>query len=268
MPKYYSIASGSKGNCGLFITEKFNILIDMGVSYKYLCTALEKHDMSISDIDIILITHEHGDHIKGLPMICKNTNIPIYITEKSHINAKEFEKITNTVYFKPYEEILFEDIFIKTFALPHDSAECVGFKIIADKIAFSYATDCGYMPNSVLNEIKYSDFVVLESNYDIDMLEMSSYPASTKNRILSNNGHLSNIDCSQCVITLLESGVSQIIFSHLSENNNTKKNVELQIKNLLKYYKIDAEFGKNLHIAPVKNDYKIINIESRGLCKI
>lgn len=262
MAKYYSIASGSKGNCGLLITKDKKILIDMGISFKYLTESLAKYNFDINDIDFVLITHEHIDHVRGIPMLGKKTNIPIYISEKSFNNCKEKSKIItdNIIFFKPNETINVNDIKVEIFKIPHDSAECVSFKIFFEDFSFSYATDLGFMPENVLNAIKTSNMVVLESNYDLDMLENNeNYPYITKERIKSNEGHLSNVEASLCVKTLIENGVCQILLAHLSENNNSPANVKAQMENSFKFYGIKAEFGKNIHIAPIKNEYPIIN---------
>ncbi len=258
MAKYYSIASGSKGNCGLLMANGKKILIDMGVSLKYLTESLAKYNFDINKIDFVLITHEHIDHVRGIPMLCKKTDIPVYMTKKSFDNCKDKEKITNVNIFSPNQTIDFDDIQVETFRTPHDSAESVGFKILGENLSFSYVTDLGFMPESILNTIKTSNMVVLEANYDVNMLEHSEYPYQTIQRIKSNEGHLSNIDASLCVKILLENGVSQILLAHLSENNNTEQNVRDEMENLLKFYKIKAEFEKNIHIAPVKNEYPII----------
>ena len=263
---YYSIASGSKGNAGLFITPDANILIDMGISYKYLCESLKKHE--IEKIDIALITHEHSDHTKGLQMLAKKTNIPIYITKKSY-NALKTEIIdTNINFFEPNEQFYIDDLDILSFRTPHDSVESVGFNIRHKEMIFSYVTDLGFMPNSVLETIKTSDFLVLESNYDKLMLETGPYPYTLKQRILSSEGHLSNYESAKCVANLLESGVSQIVLAHLSENNNTHKCVRDEIENTLKFYKITAKIGEDIHIAPIKNDYPLIKITKEIKCLV
>lgn len=275
MTKYYSIASGSKGNCGLLMTEKMNILIDMGVSLKYLKESLEKHNLALENIDFAIITHEHIDHMKGIPMLCKKTEIPVYITKRSFDFYREKDKVDvkNINFFTPNDTLNFGDITIQSFKTPHDSAESVGYKISSEDFAFSYVTDLGFMPKSIMSTISGSDMVVLESNYDTYMLEYGEYPYPLKRRIASNEGHLSNIEASNCVIELLESGVSQILLAHLSENNNTEQNVYDQMENSFKFHGIDASIGKNVHIAPVKNEYPIINIktgilESDELCLI
>ena len=269
MTRYYSIASGSKGNCGLLITEKLNILIDMGVSFKYLKESLSKHNFTLDDIDLVLITHEHIDHVSGLPMLTKNTQIPIFMTNRSYNFAKHKDNIKNTNFFAPNETLNFGDVTVETFKTPHDSAESVGFKIYDEKFSFAYVTDLGFMPNSILNTISTCDMVVLESNYDEYMLDNGFYPQSVKRRIASNEGHLSNVESSNCVLNLISKGVNQIILAHLSENNNTPKNVYDQISNMIKFHDLDVKIAENIHIAPVKNDYPIINlkkvIESREI---
>ncbi|MFI3227641.1 MAG: MBL fold metallo-hydrolase [Clostridia bacterium] len=273
MTKYYSIASGSKGNCGLLMTEKLNILIDMGVSLKYLKESLVKVDLTVEDLDFVLITHEHIDHMKGIPMLCKKTDVPVYVTKRSFDFFKEKSKVDvkNINFFVPNETLKFETMTVETFKTPHDSMESVGFKLIGDDFKFSYMTDLGFMPKTIMKAILGSDMVVLEANYDTYMLEYGDYPYVVKQRIASNEGHLSNVESSNCVVELIDSGVKQIMLAHLSENNNTEQNVRDQMENTFKFHGIDAEIGRNVHIAPVKNGYPIINIktgieESERIC--
>ncbi|MFI3114716.1 MAG: MBL fold metallo-hydrolase [Clostridia bacterium] len=263
MAKYYSIASGSKGNSGLLITKDKKILIDMGVSLKYLKESLLKHKIGIQEIDFVLITHEHVDHVKGLAMLCKNTQIPIYMTKKSFDNIKEKDKLLKNIkFFIADEKFSIDGIFVETFKTPHDSADSVGFFIKGEDFAFGYATDLGFMPKNIMEKIKTADMVVLEANYDVEMLKHSEYPLSVIKRIESTQGHLSNVDASVCVVDLIESGVSQIILAHISENNNTPENVYSEIDKSIKLFDLDASIGRNIHIAPVKNEYPIINLKN------
>lgn len=263
MAKYYSIASGSKGNSGLLITKKKKILIDMGVSLKYLKESLLKHKIQVEEIDFVLITHEHIDHVRGLAMLCKKTCIPIHITKKSFENIKEKDKLSGNIkFFMPGEIFNIDEIEIETFKTPHDSMESVGFLIKSDDVSFGYATDLGFMPENIMKKIKKADMVVLEANYDEQMLKYSDYPLSIRKRIASNEGHLSNVDAGNCVVELIENGVSQIILAHLSENNNTPENVYNQIDRNIKLFNLNAKIGENIHIAPVKNEYPIINFEN------
>lgn len=259
MNKYYSLASGSKGNCGLLVADK-KILIDVGVSYKYLCESLQKHGFSIKEIDFILITHEHSDHIKGLPMVCKNTNIPIYISKKSFNSYKDNDKLKNINFFTADEIFCVENIEIQTFKTPHDSDDSVGFKIKSNEIYLGYVTDLGFMTETIFNKIKDCDMVVLESNYDENMLTNGFYPYFLKQRIASNQGHLSNNESSEIVIKLLENGVKNILLAHLSENNNTPEKVAEIINFQLNLHKLDQKMRGKIHIAPVKNEYPAINI--------
>lgn len=259
MNKYYSIASGSKGNCGLLIADK-KILIDVGVSYKYLNESLKKHQLSIDDIDFVLITHEHSDHVKGLPMLCKNTKIPVYITKKSFEAYNEKDKLKNIYFFTADEDFVAQNVNIQTFKTMHDSVDSVGFVINTSEISFGYVTDLGCVSQGIFDKIKNCDMVVLESNYDHEMLVNGFYPPYLKRRILSTSGHLSNDESSQNVIKLLENGVKNIVLAHLSENNNTPEIVSNIIEKQLNLYQIDAKIGEKIHIAPIKNEYPLINI--------
>lgn len=257
---YYSIASGSKGNSGLLITPSVNILIDMGISYKYLCESLEKYN--INKIDAILITHEHQDHIKGLTTLTKKTNIPVYITKKSYEKINDLVEGKNINFFNPSEAFYVKDAEIISFRTPHDSDESVGFFIKTKEINFGFATDLGFMPKSVLKIIEKSNFLVLESNYDENMLKNGIYPRYLKERVASNEGHLSNDECARTVCYLKEKGVKEIMLAHISENNNSHKCIKETMEKTLEFYNIAGKIGEDIHIAPIKNEYPLIKIKA------
>ena len=243
------LRSGSNGNSTLIKGGSSSILVDAGLSCKAICTALEQIGSSYEEIDGILLTHEHSDHIKALPVLLKKLTCPIYATEGVLEYIVKNLKIPAHIPLVPLEKKAFElhDLEIKAFETPHDSVGSVGYQIkTPNNKIISIATDLGCMTEEVFEHISKSSAVLLESNYDEGMLMCSAYPYIIKRRIISNIGHLSNIDCAKTAVKLAEKGVENIILGHLSQNNNMP---ELAF-NTTKAYLNRAGFGEvNLQVA-------------------
>lgn len=226
MLNIHPLYSSSSGNLFHIGSEKTNILLDVGVSYKAINEGLKSIEKDISNISAVLITHEHTDHIKGLSLLCRKNNIPIYACGKTAIFLDEMLKeknipadITKVNYGQPFK---ISDLEITPFEISHDAVCPCGYNIINGKENLTYATDLGYMTNEVFEYLKFSDYSVIESNYDKTMLEFGRYPYPLKHRIKSNLGHLSNNDAAETVVKLAKEGKKDFLFAHLSENNNNK----------------------------------------------
>jgi len=222
----YPLFSSSKGNLFYLENNDTSILIDVGVSFKSVCLALESIGKSINDIDAILITHEHIDHIRSLPLICKNQNIPIYTCLKTKEYLDEFlasKKTTGIVHSIEYNKMFkINDLEITPFETSHDAVMPCGFYISNTVQSLAFATDLGYVSDSILKYLNKADYIVLESNYDNIMLEYGKYPFSIKRRISSDMGHLSNKDTACILNSILSTSPNKkFLLSHLSENNNT-----------------------------------------------
>lgn len=220
---YYSIASSSSGNCSLYISQNTCILIDLGVSVRRLNTALKALGLAIPDIHAVLLTHEHGDHVKGLATFVKHYNIPIYAT---HGTAKALiaqnpaaEKLLHP--FWAGDGFSIGTIGVQPFPTPHDAADSTGYVLQSASHTFGFATDLGFVPSTIRKILHGCDTVVLESNHDPDMLRYGPYPWPLKQRISGRQGHLSNPDCAAFAAELAQNGTSTIILAHLSESNNT-----------------------------------------------
>ena len=205
MLKYCSIGSGSSGNCHYVGYKDTNILVDAGLSGKRITTGLNDIEVDIDKIKGIFITHEHSDHIKGAGIISRKFDIPIFANIKTWCSMKD--KIG--------------DLIIRPFSIPHDSEDAVGYNFYAgtnDKI--SIATDIGQITDNIRKHLYKSRLVVLESNYDPNMLMMGSYPYALKRRVMSEEGHLSNEDAGKFCIELVKEGTERILLAHLSKENN------------------------------------------------
>lgn len=223
MFNYYSLFSGSSGNSHYIETKNSKILIDVGQSGKKIVNALNLIGSSIEKIDAIFITHEHVDHIKSLGTLSKKHDIPIYATEGTwNAMPKQEEKINlnNKYIIKSNDIININDLTINPFEIPHDAAEPVGYNIYNENKKISVATDIGHITNDILNNLQNSVFVLLESNYDPNVLKCSSYPYYLKERINSPKGHLANSECGKTLNYLIQNGLKQAMIGHLSSENN------------------------------------------------
>lgn len=223
MFNFCSLYSGSSGNSLFVETENTKLLIDAGVSSKKIETALTNLEVDPSTINGILITHEHSDHIQGLGTFAKKFDLPVYVNQKTlDAMPKQKEKIAekNIKNIKIEEKFEIGDIQIKPFAIPHDAANPCGFNLFKDNQKISIATDIGHMTNGILKNLEDSIFVLLESNYDPEVLKFSRYPYILKSRIAGPNGHLPNEMAGKTISHLLQSGLKQAMLGHLSKESN------------------------------------------------
>lgn len=223
MAKLCPLFSGSKGNCIYLGASGNAILIDAGRSAKQIENAIVANSLDISIIKAIFVTHEHIDHIRGIKTLASKYNMKVYsskgtmdiLNQKGILNGK-FEY--GVIEKDGVEE---SGMYIKSFKTSHDCKESVGYIIkTPDNKKVVIATDLGYISDEVREAICGSDAVVIESNHDIGMLENGYYPYALKRRILSNQGHLSNIACAKELPYFLKHGTRRFILAHLSKENN------------------------------------------------
>lgn len=217
---YYSIASGSKGNCGLFMAGSTVVLIDVGVSLRKITHALALIGLGLDRVSGVLITHEHIDHVRGLPQLARKCDAPIYA---SALTAQALEikepalRARLSVFDAPFA---LHELTVAPFDTPHDAAGSVGFVLDYQGRRFGFATDLGFVPGEIVRALAGCDAVVLESNHDPHMLQAGPYPYPLKQRVSGPRGHLSNPDCAVCAAELVQSGAKTLILAHLSEQNN------------------------------------------------
>ena len=249
MFKFCNLYSGSSGNCSFVGTDNINILIDCGESQKKISDALESIGKSINKIDAIIVTHEHSDHVKNLGAISKKYNIPVYANEKTFENMPEQTSLIdekNKKVFNTDDHFEIGDLKIYPFHIPHDAAEPCGYNIYNDDKKISIATDIGHMDNNILKKLEESQFLLLESNYEPEILKYAKYPYYLKQRIAGPNGHLSNQEAGLTITKLVYSGVNNIMLGHLSKQTNFPELAYKTVMEEIIKSKINSELSLNV----------------------
>ena len=247
-----SLASGSSGNCVYVGTDTTHLLVDVGISCKRVLSGIDQLDLSIGDIDGILITHEHADHIGGLGIISRRYGIPIYTT------AKTKQAILNTRSVGPIDEDLFidvtadnklsiKDIIVNPMKISHDAVDPVAYRFQHGNSRVSVVTDLGKYTDYTVESLKNMDVLFLEANHDVNMLQVGPYPYYLKQRILGDRGHLSNESAGSLLFRLLNENLKAVFLGHLSKENNMPE---------LAYESVRCE----VNILQDNNDYKGIKM--------
>ncbi len=222
--KMMNLVSGSSGNSTLVGTERVTVLCDAGVSMKKIEECLNTAEYTGRDIDALLITHEHIDHVRGLGVLTRKYHMPVYATDGTirALSRMNLGKLDYELFrpFRPGDSIQLKDLEIKSHAVSHDAAEPVCYSFTDGVKKCCIATDLGYVTNDLIRELQGCDMMLIEANHDIRMLEVGPYPYSLKQRILSDIGHLSNEAGGAFIRELLNEHVKEIRLGHLSKENN------------------------------------------------
>ena len=221
--RFAPLFSGSSGNAVYVGCDAGHLLVDAGMSCARVLEELKRVGVNPADLGGLVITHEHIDHIRGAGVLSRKLDLPIYATPGTWAAMEDklgaiAEKNIRT--FQTEQDFFIGGINVQSFPTPHDAAESVGYCFTVDGKRFSLATDLGCVRDSWMNYVRGSDAVLLESNYDPDMLRAGRYPYDLKKRIMSRRGHLSNDDAGETAAELIRSGARQIILGHLSKENN------------------------------------------------
>ena len=218
--RFLILASSSAGNSAYVTDGVTHLLIDCGLSRRETFARLETAGVDPKCIDAILVTHEHCDHVSGLPAIAKKLAKPVYLTQGT---ADSLEPGKEAQYFRPFQAgaaVEIGSFVVQSFSLPHDAADPVGFTIRSSDRKVGICTDLGYMPDSIRYHLQDCDIILLESNHDLEMLKVGPYPWSLKQRVMSRRGHLSNDVVSQFILDDLSPRTRKLVLGHLSEHNN------------------------------------------------
>lgn len=230
MAKFFPMFSSSSGNCTYIGNASGGLLVDAGVSFKRICETLSQNEIELSKIKAVLITHEHGDHVKGLKTFLKKTGA-VVIASRDTVYALEFHKIiddaVSRVYIDDFPEYEVESFVIKRFPTSHDCIGSSGYTIkLSDELKVAVCTDLGIVTDEVRNALSGSDLVMIESNHDPVMLRLGPYTPELKIRVGGDKGHLANAVSAALVGELFKTGTRRFVLAHLSENNNTPEKAE------------------------------------------
>lgn len=231
--RFCSLQSGSSGNAQYIEYKDTKILVDSGLNGRQTANRLTEIGVNIDDLDAIIITHEHVDHISGAGVISRRHDIPIYATAETHIAANPIIKDIKNHNRKIIDgEFQIKDLLIKPFGASHDAIDPLGFAIYGSS-KISIITDTGYVTDEAILNSKNSDLFFIESNHDLNMLEFGAYPHHLKERIKSEYGHLSNNACAEFLIQNIGENTKYIVLCHLSHDNNDEVLAHTTVKNLL-----------------------------------
>lgn len=222
---FCSIASGSSGNCIYVGSGNTSVLVEAGISGKRIEAGLNSIDRKTAEIDGILITHEHSDHIKGLGVVARKHHIPIYATGGTIKRIKEKSepgKIDDSLYHEitPDETFMIGDMEILPFSISHDAQEPVAYRMNHKNQSVGIVTDLGVYSDYTIGHLRGLDAVLMEANHDIRMLQVGPYPYYLKQRILGKQGHLSNENAGRLLCEILHDGMKAVMLGHLSRENN------------------------------------------------
>jgi phosphoribosyl 1,2-cyclic phosphodiesterase len=244
-----SLFSSSSGNAIYVRADDTRILVDAGMPGKKIESALSTINVPPESLDAILVTHEHSDHIKGVGVMSRRYDLPIYANYGTWSKMeKKIGKIDdkNIRVFMSEQDFYINQLNIYPYRTPHDAAESVGYNFMYRNKKISIATDLGHTNHKIINALKDSDVVILESNHDVDMLWNGSYPDHLKRRVAGTRGHLSNEAAAEVLLTLIASGTRHILLAHLSKENNTPTVALDTMKKALANY--DIVIGKHVSV--------------------
>lgn len=223
--KLISLSSGSSGNCYYLGTSSYGILIDAGIGMRTIKKYLREYGVAMETIVAVLVTHDHADHIKSLGGFGNKMSIPIYATETVHFGIERSHYVTESLgnsrrFVEKEKTFQIKDFQITAFEILHDSIENVGYQIKFEGHTLVLATDVGCITDTLSHYASTANHLIIESNYDEEMLENGRYPSYLKKRITSGMGHLSNKITAQFLSTIYENKLDEIWLCHLSQDNN------------------------------------------------
>lgn len=258
MARIYPLFSSSRGNATFVGTPSGGILVDCGVSMRRLTTAMARCGLALSAVRGVCITHTHSDHVKGLRLLTKKTGVPVYgqgQTLRDLIDAGEIEGGSELIEMTQPVEIA--GMELAAFETPHDTTQSCGYRIrTTDGRCCAVCTDLGHVTGTVSTALAGCDLVLLEANYDPEMLRHGPYPPYVKARISSDNGHLSNEACAAQAAALIAGGTTRLILGHLSQENNTPARAEQTVAAALTAFRRDTDYL--LAVAPVETDGRMV----------
>ncbi|EHO66834.1 MBL fold metallo-hydrolase [Segatella maculosa] len=246
MLKFISFGSGSSGNCYCLFTETDGILIDAGLGLRTLKKHFKDYGLRLADINSLLVTHDHADHIKSAGSLSHDFDIDVYATRKVHAGIEQNYSVKTKVeprHVKVIEQgtpFLLGSFAITPFNVPHDSSDNVGYKVVCGEVVFVLMTDIGHVTQEIRNFVGEANYLVIEANHDEEMLAGGAYPQHLKERILGPNGHLANAACGKVIAECATPSLRKVWLCHLSEENNHPVLAQKTVENVLRAHGIVA----------------------------
>ncbi|WP_196602298.1 MBL fold metallo-hydrolase [Pectinatus frisingensis] len=245
------LASGSKGNSIFVEINNTLILVDAGISARRITNSLSDIGVDIRDIEGIVVTHEHRDHVSGLVTLCKKYGLPVYSRLATFKSMYCIDKLPLECLHPIKEKFAIGNLVVEAFNISHDAADPVGYSIKGRQQKCTVATDLGFVTSNVQEAIDNSDVLVLEANHDINMLKNGDYPLALKRRIMGKQGHLSNSDAAWALVRMKKQH-SYVFLAHMSEENNRPDIAKKTITDIM--WQQGIKLGEDIDIKMAKQD--------------
>jgi phosphoribosyl 1,2-cyclic phosphodiesterase len=253
--RFLSLASGSSGNCYYLGTDSYGILLDAGIGIRTIKKVLKEHQIGIEQIMAVFITHDHADHIKGVGSLGEKYGIPVYATPLVHAGIDSSRYVDEKLYtsrriIEKEQPVLIKDFKITAFDVPHDASDCVGYLVQYKHHKYVLATDIGHINETVGQYIRIANHLVIEANYDHEMLVNGNYPRFLKERIMNKNGHLCNSETAEFLAANFDLHLRNIWLCHLSKENNHPELAYKTVEMAMGQYGI--RIGKDVNLIALK----------------
>jgi len=214
------LGSGSSGNCTFVATDRVKVLIDAGLSKRETLRRLASIGETVESLQAILVTHEHSDHTGGLARLTSQYRIPVYISSLTQAALAPQTELPAVETIQAGNRFQIADLTIEPFTIPHDAADPVGFRLTSEGVRIAVVTDLGYIPENVKDYLRGCHCLIIESNHDLEMLRNGPYPWYVKQRVMSRDGHLSNLALGEFLTNDFDGQARVLVLAHLSEQNN------------------------------------------------
>ncbi len=253
--RFLSLASGSSGNCYYIGTEEYGILLDAGISIRTIKKIFKDYKIETEQIMGVFITHDHADHIKSVGILGEKYNIPVYATAKVHEGIDRSRYVEEKLFgsrriIKKEVPVELKNFRITAFEIPHDSSDNVGYLVEFGERKIVLATDVGHISDKIARYIRMANHLIIEANYDLEMLRTGNYPAFLKERIMNGNGHLSNRETADFLAANFDLHLKDIWLCHLSKDNN---HPELACKTVeMAFGQYGIRVGKDVNLSALK----------------